>query len=383
MDEKKIDINNPKSKVGVYKCSSYDSREIHSVIEKILYEVIGIEKYIKSGSKVHIKPNLLSEKGPDKAVTTHPAVVKAVVKIIQSMGALVTIGDSPAGMTRSIEKNWIATGMKRVAEETGAQLVEFENKGVSLTKVRDKQYFIAKIVHEADVVVSISKLKTHSLTLMTGAIKNIFGVIPGIKKAEYHRQAPELHDFASILVDIFEAVKPQINIMDAIIGMEGNGPSSGMPVHIGYLLGSNDAVALDSIAAHLMGFGDDEVITTSLASERGLGVGKRDEIEIVGTSFNDLPKENIVLPTKRLQNYIPDFLIKFIGKLIWIRPIANKSKCRKCGLCIKNCPVNAMTPRDGIPHIDYNVCIKCFCCDEICPYGAIEQDMSRLVKLLS
>jgi len=371
------------SRVGFYACKSYDQAVVDGVIRKILVDVIQVDDLIKPGFKVHIKPNLLSLKGPDNAVTTHPALVKSVATIVKSMGATVAIGDSPAGLTRAIEKNWLATGMKRVADEAGVTLVALETTGVTLKHIRGKAYAIAKVVDDADIVINISKLKTHSLTLMTGAIKNMFGVIPGIKKSDYHRIAPDVHQFCSILVDIFETVKPQINIMDAVLAMDGNGPSSGKPKYLGYILGSRDAVALDAVAADLFGFNNDEIITTNLAHERGLGEKRLEHIEIVGLSLNDLERRPITLPSIRLQSYVPDFIMDIIGKLIWVRPAVTEDLCQRCGLCIQNCPMKAMSSRDGVPRIDYSICIKCFCCDEICPTGAIKQRMSWLVKQLS
>ncbi|MBN1154842.1 DUF362 domain-containing protein [candidate division KSB1 bacterium] len=383
MDKLDIEKNQAISRVGLLKCDTYQQDEVVSVVERLLFDVIMIQDLIKPGFKVHIKPNLLSLKGPDRAVTTHPAIVRAVVNLIKPLGVQITIGDSPAGMTKAIEKNWLATGMKQVADETGVRLVPFENSKVTLKHVRGNTYFISSIVADADVVINLCKLKTHSLTLMTGAIKNMFGVIPGIKKSDYHRMAPDVDGFSDILVDVFETVKPQINIMDAIVAMEGNGPSSGNPVHLGYVLGSRDAVATDAIAAFLLGFNNDEIVTTAIAYERGLGEKRLDVIDVVGLSLDELEIKPVVLPSKRLQSYIPNFIMDMIGKLIWVRPCVNKDTCKKCGLCVENCPVQAMTPVNGIPKIDYSICIKCFCCDEICPYGAIQQEMSWLVKRLS
>jgi len=369
-----------KSIVSLVRCSNYNQELVFKAIKKSVLNIGGLERLITPGTKVHIKPNLLSAKEPDKAVTTHPTVVKAVVDIVQKLGGEVTIGDSPAGMSRPIEEYWEKTGIMKVAKQTGAELVRFEKKGVVERVVNGNSYFIAKAISEVDVIINLCKMKTHSLTLFTGAIKNMFGIVPGVRKGEFHKEAPKVKEFSEILVDIFETVRPQINIMDAVVSMEGNGPSSGTPKQVGFIITSTDAVALDSVAASLMGFNHGEILTTQIAHSRGLGQHDLDKIEFRGININELERRDFQLPSNRFIQFIPEFLMKLVGQLIWIRPKAIAPKCERCGLCIKNCPVNAMTAKDGIPEIDYNQCIKCFCCDEICPHNAIEQQISWLAK---
>jgi len=369
--------------VSVEKCKNYDHSFIEKAINKSLENVGGLTQFIKPGDRVHIKPNLLTAKSPEKAATTHPEIVRAIVKKVQDIGGLVTIGDSPAGVSRPIEEYWENTGIGTVAQETGVELVRFEKNEVKERVVNGNSYYIANKVADADVVISVCKLKTHNLTLFTGAIKNMFGSIPGFKKSEYHKQAPKVEDFSKIIVDIFSTTKPHLTIMDAITIMEGNGPSAGSPKHLGLILTSTDAVALDSIAAGLLGFEEDEIETTNIAYQRGLGERERKKIVIKGENLNSFRELNFDLPSNRYLNYIPTNLIKIIGKLLWVRPEPNDNKCKRCGDCIKNCPTQAMISKDGFPIIDYNKCINCFCCDEICPHDAIDQKMSWLAKKFS
>lgn len=368
--------------VSIVRCSNYNQDQVFQAIENSLQHIGGLEQFIKPDTKVHIKPNLLSAKDPERAVTTHPNIVRAVIDIVQKLGAKVTIGDSPAGISRPIEEYWKITGMMKVAQQTGAELIAFEKKGVIERTVNGQNYFIAKPIAEVDVIISLSKMKTHSLTLMTGAIKNMFGVIPGVRKGEFHKKAPKAKDFSQILVDIFEAIKPQINIMDAVIAMEGNGPSSGKPKQVGLIISSTDAVALDSVVAYIMGFQSGEILTTQIASSRGLGQSDLAKIKFCGINKDDLKLQDFRLPSNRFIQLVPEFLMKLVGHLIWIRPNAIIRKCKKCGLCIQSCPVSAMRSKDGVPEIDYKKCIQCFCCDEICPHNAIEQQMSWLAKKL-
>ncbi len=373
--------NDGNSSVAIVHCHNYDQEVVDAAVDRLDRLLGGMERFVRSGMRVHVKPNLLAAKPPERAATTHPAIVKSVIKRVMELGGNVTIGDSPAGISRPIEEYWRITGMERVAQETGAKLVQLEKKGVVERRVNGKSYFIAQAVAEADLVINICKLKTHNLMLYTGAIKNMFGVIPGFRKSEYHKQSPKVEEFAEIIVDVFQAVQPGLSIMDAVEMMEGNGPSAGKPRHLGVVLGSCDAVALDSVAANVVGFDNGEILTTNYAYQRGLGEAELQRIEMLGDPMPSLLTGSIELPTNRLHRYVPPAMVKLLGKLIWVRPKPDIDRCKRCGACIRICPTQAMTPRDGFPVIDYQKCISCFCCDEACPHNAIDQDMSWLTKL--
>lgn len=369
-----------KSIVAVKKCENYEDKKVKRAVRELLKEIGGIENFVKPGDHVHLKPNLLTAKTPEHAATTHPAVVSAVAEILKKIGVKMTLGDSPAGVNRPIEEYWEKTGMKQVAEKYGIDLVRFEKNIVVEKKVNGTSYYIAKVVEDADVVINLCKMKTHNLVLYTGAVKNNFGCIPGFRKSEYHRQAPKPHDFAKIVVDVFEAVRPEISIMDGILAMEGSGPSAGSPKNVGLLFASTDAVALDSVAARLMGFEDGEIATTEIASLRGLGKKEFSEIEIRGDKTSISVNLNFLLPSNRYLNFVPESLIRFLGRFLYVRPKPDPERCKRCGICIATCPTKAMTPKDGFPLIDYKVCISCFCCDEVCPHNAIDQDVSWLAR---
>ncbi len=373
---------NQKSRVAAIACASYHKDAVKNAVFSALDECGDLSDLFHSGQHVHIKPNMLTAKPPESAAITHPAVVQAVIEYIRRHDIRVTIGDSPAGISQPVPHYWKVTGLQAVAEQTGAELVAFEKKGVVERDVNGRRYYVAEIVAQADVVINICKMKTHGLTLMTGAVKNMFGVIPGIQKGEFHKKYPRVQDFAEVLVDVYQSVKPQLSIMDAVVAMEGNGPSSGSPKHVGYILASRDAVAMDAVAAHLMGFAPRDILTTAIAARRHLGMSDLSAIEIRGEDISSTPGLQFHLPSNRFVYYLPESLIKFVARFIWIRPKADKATCKKCGICIRNCPVQAMHSEDGIPIIDYDTCIKCFCCDESCPHGAIKQEMSWLAKKL-
>lgn len=369
-----------RSEVSIVKCSSYDQKQIDKAVETSIENIGGLDQFVKEGMRVHIKPNLLTAKSPDKAATTHPTVVRAIAKQVTELGGFVTIGDSPAGITRPIEEYWQKTGMEKIALETGAQLVRFEKSAVVKHHVNGVGYFIAKAISDADLVINVCKLKTHNLTLFTGAIKNMFGSIPGFKKSEYHKIAPKVEKFSEIVVDIFSVASPALNIMDAVDIMEGNGPSAGNVKRLGLILASKDAVALDAIAAKLIGFEDGEISTTEQAYRRGLGEKNIEKLIIKGSSIKQFEDLQFVLPSNHYMKFVPTSIVKLLGKLLWVRPQPDEKCCKRCGACIKTCPTQAMSPDDGFPIIDYKKCISCFCCDEVCPYDAINQKMSWLVK---
>ncbi len=336
-----------------------------------------------ANKKVLLKPNLLSPHPPESAVTTHPLLVQYLATELRKFDNQLIIADSPAGThNKNIQKLWETTGMLRAAENAGAMLVNINKRGLTERKGLNHNFFVTDLLNEVDYIVNLPKMKTHGLTLLTGAVKNVFGLIPGIQKGEYHVRYPKPADFAENLVEIYSAIKPHFTIMDAILIMEGNGPSSGGSArYAGFLLAGKDGVAIDSIAAKWAGIPPLSVNTNRIALEKELGEAVINNIAIRGDSIQS---HEIELPSSHAFSHLPNFVYGILQKLIWTRPRADESRCTRCGICIKNCPVDAMAPDDsGVPVIDDDICIKCFCCSEVCPDDAIYQETSRLVKWLS
>lgn len=369
------------SQVSIVKCDDYTYENVQRAVKTCFDHLGGLERLVKKDQKVLIKPNLLSAKDPSRAITTHPSVVRAVVEEVQRLGAFPILGDSPGGVDRGIKRVWENTKLLEVAGQTGAKLVAFESGGVypKITP-EGKTYYIAKPVFDVDVIISLPKLKTHTLTLMTCAIKNMFGSIPGFRKGEYHKEAPKPKDFARVIVDIFSLTKPHLTLVDAIVCMEGDGPSSGEPKYAGLLMASTDAVALDMVTAKIMGFREGEIDITTAAQEKGLGPRSFDQIETRGESFNTLPIPKFVLPSNRFLKMIPDFLIKFVTPFVWVRPAILDGNCTNCNICVENCPTKSIQPNEKRPSFDYTNCINCMCCHELCPHKAIYLEKSRLAK---
>lgn len=373
-----------KSQVSIVRCDDYTLDNIRPAVKKSFAHLGGLERFVKKDQKVLIKPNLLSAKDPSRAITTHPAVIQAVVEEVQNIGAIPILGDSPGGVERGIKRVWENTKIAEVSGLTGAKLVAFESEGVYEKRTNDgKRYFIAKPVVDCDVIISLPKLKTHTLTLMTCAVKNMFGSIPGFRKSEYHRDAPKPKDFAKVIVDIYSLTKPHISLVDAVVCMEGDGPSSGNPKYLGLLLAGTDAVALDMVSAKIMGFKDGEIDITSLAQKKGLGVSSFSQIEILGESLTNLPLAKFVLPSNRFLKLIPKFLLAPIKPLVWVRPSILDGNCTNCNICVENCPTKTILRGEKTPYFDYTNCINCMCCHELCPQKAVFLKKSWIAKKIA
>ncbi|MDD5425031.1 MAG: DUF362 domain-containing protein [candidate division Zixibacteria bacterium] len=369
-------------KVAVVKANSYERRYLDERLRDLLRLIGGLESYVKPGMKVLLKPNLLSAKPPEWAITTHPELVAAVAEMVRALGAEVKIGDSPAGAKTGIKRVWDNTGLAHIASRDNLELVGFERAGTRPLKVDRSTYYVSRPVLEADLVINLPKLKTHVLTLMTGAVKNMFGVIPGFRKGMYHKEAPNPRHFARVVVDIFSTVQPALNIMDAIWVMEGDGPASGTVRPGNMLLASTDAVAMDTVAASIMGLNPQKVHTIRYAADAGLGIGWLEGIALVGHRLGELKLDNFKLTSNLGMELLPKFLMDAVGPFVWMRPKADENICLMCGECVKSCPTRAMKQPDddSTPMVDKDLCINCWCCHEICPENAIYITKSWLAR---
>jgi Pyruvate/2-oxoacid:ferredoxin oxidoreductase delta subunit len=239
--------------------------------------------------------------------------------------------------------------------------------------------YVARPVLESDVVINLPKLKTHTLTLLTGAVKNMFGAVPGFRKAEMHKLFPRPGEFASMLVDLFGQVRPALNIMDAILSMEGNGPSSGSPKETGLIAVSDDAVALDAVISGVIGFPPDRIDTTRLAGQRGLGVSDREKIEVTGDAASVIVGD-FDLPSNLGMRLIPGPVARLVAPLVWLKLVIDKDKCTGCEMCFKSCPVKTIEPDGDKFRVVHEGCVQCMCCHELCPENAVEIKLSWLAR---
>lgn len=347
-------------------------------MEKALSLIGGIGKFVKKGDRVLLKVNMLAASAPAQAIVTHPMVVKAMVKQVQSVGGIPIIGDSPGGPfnRKSLESAYIRCGYRAVADETGAVLnYDTDAKQVSNSEGKlAKRLDVISLLDEVDVVITLPKMKTHMLTNFTGATKILFGVVPGLTKPSYHLKFPDPGMFSDMLLDVLGYVKPSFSLMDGVVGLEGEGPGAqGIPKNANVLLASEDSVALDVVATSIIGMVPKEIVILKKAVERGLTSGELSDIDVVGEKVADV----------RVDFQKPKGSAGIIGKVMKLKPLRGvmlkafvpypfaNEKCVRCGICMQNCPASAITITDRA-HMDLGKCIRCYCCHELCPHKAVD-----------
>lgn len=370
----------PRAKVVLSKCGSYEFGEIQPAVERLFTGLGGIGSLVRAGQTVLLKPNLLSDHRPEEAVTTHPEVVRALIRLVKRAGARPVVADSSA-CTIDIEGVWEKTGFRAMCAEEAVPLLNLEKSGSRMFEFNGISFSIAKPVLEADVVVNVPKLKTHTLTVLTNAVKNMYGAIPGYQKTMLHKQFPAAEPFGHFLAELYRIVRPALTVTDAIVAMEGNGPLAGNLVPYGFLAASTDGAALDAMLCHLLGINPKRVSYLRFLQEAGAGQTEWPAIELAGDPPAQLALRPIRLPRILAGKVVPDWLLPLVWPLLWIRPEFTDA-CQACGLCVKACPVSALAQVDGAhPVLKRELCIQCCCCLEICPARAIEMRQSPLFAI--
>ena len=382
--------------VCVVRCPDY--QHIEEKTRELVELLGGMEKYLSPGDRVALKPNLLQAAHPDRAITTHPSLASAVGKLAIEAGAKPFLIDSPTGgypYTRlALERLYRETGMEDAAREAGFDLnfdtgsQETSFPGGLLTK----HFEILTPLLEADAIINLPKLKTHVFLAMTGAVKNLFGALPGLIKPGYHAKLIEGDLFAQMLLDLAECVGPRLSIMDAVVGMEGDGPGGGVPRQIGLLLGSENPLALDVVVGEIMGLPREYNPLLMEAEKTGRGPTRMEEINLVGLDPSELQMENFQLPSSvspetglRGVGWLQRTFLPLVKDVLTLNPRVIKDKCIACEDCVKICPteVISMVGEDpGYAWINDDGCIRCYCCHETCPEDAIELHKSLLYRLL-
>jgi uncharacterized protein (DUF362 family)/NAD-dependent dihydropyrimidine dehydrogenase PreA subunit len=375
-----------RSEVAVVRCSSYDCDEVKESVYSSINIAGGIKSlHIGNGDRVLLKVNLLSARKPEDAVTTHPSVAKAIIEYFQDAGADVVLGDASAAGPIETRKALKVSGIEQVAKETKARAVNFEAEGFSKIPAPEgamqlSEVHVAKPVLDAQLIVSVPKLKNHTMTMFTGALKNMFGTVPTATRMKLHALGnPRL--FAQGIVDICAAIKPRLAVMDGVVGMDGNGPSFGSIKKVGIIAASRDSVALDAVCSSILGYKENEIPITVEAARRGLGRGALRDIQVRGIDLDglDVSWDKVgAMPLDR----VPSRLIRTMMKLIYTRPKLIRNNCTRCATCASHCPVNAIR-LNPYPVLDYNKCLRCFTCNEVCPSGAYELRKSLVSRILN
>lgn len=372
--------------VAVVRCKTYDVEAVKPALEEAVNAVNGLD-FVMPGMKIIIKPNLVSFKKPDAAATTHPALLEALVEMLLSRGADVTIGDSPGGphSLPLLNRVYAATGMDRV-EKLGAKLNRNMNeKTVDFPEGKVlKNFTYTEYLDEADAIIDFCKLKSHGMLGMSAAVKNLFGTIPGLKKPEVHYKFQNDAEFADMLVDLNEYFKPRLAICDAVVGMEGNGPTAGTPRQIGAIIASKSTYYADVVGAELIGMNIDGLPTLQAAYERGFAPASSKNLRVYG-DIRALTVDDFKAPPVRGLSFMrKGNVLHFISKAaLEHKPTLKKRFCVGCGECARMCPAKAIEMKKKKPHINREKCIRCFCCQEFCPRAAMVAHRPLAAKALN
>jgi uncharacterized protein (DUF362 family)/Pyruvate/2-oxoacid:ferredoxin oxidoreductase delta subunit len=376
-----------KTTVSLVKCVSYDPAEVELSVRRAVDLIGGIGQLVSRGERILLKPNLLSARKPDRAITTHPEVVRAMIRLVREAGAIPFLGDSPGGAIQGVDRVWTETGMKALAEQEKVKLVNFETAGsvsVDINHPLVRQVQLSKFALEVDGIINLPKLKTHGMQLFTGAVKNFYGCVPGLRKGEYHKLAPHPDDFGQLVGEIYLKLKHKLRftLIDGVEGMEGNGPSSGDIRKLDMILASIDGLALDTAIVHLLGFKPENIETIKYLRSKSAGESAVSNIEIAGDGPENFNLSDFKFPSNWYMNLVPHFVINFVGKYIWLKPRILPETCTACQMCVNSCPVNAIMKigKGKKPEVINEKCISCLCCHELCPFNAIELDKSFLAK---
>ena len=375
--------------VVIVPCADYEAARCRAALETLLEKAGGLD-WVRPGMKIGIKANLVAAMGPETAATTHPALVKALVDIIQERGAEALVGDSPGGMYNAVFLNrvYAASGMSAAGVPLNH---DYSTREIALPEGKlCRTATVTSWLLDCDAIINFAKLKSHGMMGLSAAAKNLFGSVPGTMKPEYHYRFPNPADFADMLVDLDEFWKPRLHLVDAVLAMEGNGPTAGSPKPVGCLLAGENPHRIDLLCAKLIGLDPGTVPTLRAAQARGLCPERPEELTIDGP-WRDFVTEGFAIITERngLQFQAlmgggkrGELFSRFAGRLIAARPTVEKALCVGCRKCEQICPAKAIAMKNRKPAVDRKACIRCFCCQEFCPKGAMKVKRPPLARLL-
>jgi uncharacterized protein (DUF362 family)/ferredoxin len=380
-----------KTKVAVVRCPSYEEPRLRDAVGRSLDLIGGLGAIIGPGSKVFVKINHLSPGSPpERAIVTHPLFTRQVLAFLKDVGADITVGDDiQSGAIDGFE----VSGYAGMCREMGVRLLNLKSAGFKEVPCPGgealRSVHISSAVLDADHIVDLPKLKTHSFTSFTGAVKNMYGVIPYGSRLDLHSRFSGSEAFSRMLVDVFACVPPRLTLMDGVMAMEGAGPAGGAPRFVGLVLAGRDAVAVDAVAQDLVGFRREDVETTVGAGRRGLGRTDPGAIEIAGETIEDARVKRFrkaVLPVGLLKRRLPSFLYAYISGELILSPEVVPASCTGCEECFRVCPRRAIVMEAGLARILGEPCIRCLCCHEVCREGAVrlrQRPVGRAARLLA
>ena len=372
--------------VSIVKCPDYSGETVRSSIKKAVDLIGGMEKFIFDGQRVLIKPNLCLPEPPEKSITTHPEIVRQTVNLCLERMTDVTVGDNPVGVLdiSRLDYIWKKTGMKLLSEEMCFKqsfLLYNLLRYTSVINGKEQEYYISKDLFDFDCIINLPKFKTHTLMTFTGAVKNLFGVLPGNSKRMLHCSLPAHEHFAKLLLDLHRIVQPRLNIMDAVTVLEGDGPGSGGKNRkIGLIMASDNGIALDIVASSLMNIHPGDVPTNNVAIRDGYFQHGYFDITVVGEDMDKCRINDFLLPSTHLYNQ------NIIRKLFSIAKTSihiDQQACSRCGLCQVSCPIGAIRSQNNRINVVNEECISCMLCHEICPCAAIQIERPDFYRQLT
>jgi uncharacterized protein (DUF362 family)/Pyruvate/2-oxoacid:ferredoxin oxidoreductase delta subunit len=370
------------SDVSIVKCADYERDRVLDAVRRAIDLLGGMGSFVKPGDRVLIKPNLLKAALPAEAVVTHPEVLRAIIRLVREAGATALVGDSPGfgELRRVCEKS----GIMDVIEEEGAALAEMSEAVQIKNSGQFHRFEICRDVLEADAIINVPKFKTHGMMTLTGAVKNLFGCIPGRRKVQWHLNAGINRDaFARMLVELCGLIKPRLTVMDAIVGMEGNGPGSGDPRELGLVLAGGDPVAIDVVCGKLVRADLALLAIIRAAAGAGIGETRLDRIRIHGEPLGEVLVKGFRLPPQEHPEWrLPEWSRRLLKDALTTRPMIDHARCIRCGICQGHCPQGAIDDAGKKLEIRYRDCIRCFCCQEFCPQGAITVGRGWALKMV-
>lgn len=380
------DEKRPSAAVATARCASYRLEEVRAAVRRCVEALPALQERFRAARSVLLKPNLLSStRPPEQHVNTHPSVVQALAELLAGdYGCEVAVGDSCGTLTPgSTARALTNSRMDQVCRETGARLYNVDRQprcAVAFERGRVcKEVPLPSNLSEFDLIVSVSKLKTHSLTGVTGPVKNLFGLLPGAAKKQAHLSAPRVAEFVELLCDVYELIGSVAALVDGIVGMEGRGPANGALRPVGLVAASADAVALDSFCARVMGFEPLEVPLLACCARRGLGAVAEEDIPVAGEPASAFAPPDYARPATYARELalraLPRWLSRGLFSAFTSRYAhVNQDRCRRCGECARNCPSKAISVDDatGRCTVVRRRCISCYCCAEVCPADAID-----------
>ena len=383
---KRVADSGAPDRVAIVACGAYEEALVDHAVNEALELLGGWEKFTEPGQGAYLKPNLAGPFSPERAVTTHPLVVKSVAKALSIRKMRPTIGDSPAGLANRnyLKLTYKRTGMESVSKQLDVLLdynTDAEDMPLPHGRVMRRFALLQSLAFSGNVL-NLPKFKTHLFTRMTGAVKNLYGAVHGVMKMAYHSRYKDPEAFSGMLLDLASLVRPKLTVLDAVVGMEGDGPTWGKPRFVGYIVAGAKPLAVDLVMCRMMGFSPEQVPLFRAAPPPLL--------EVVGVPLEEAVVHGFTKPRRTdardgldALRWIPESWLDRFGKELIHRPVVKEMVCTGCGRCMQSCPERAITMKNQKAEMDHHRCIRCWCCHEVCPNGAVELEQSLLGRLLT